>query len=110
MFRYPLDAETELRLPETRHAQALFALVDSCRPYLREWLPWVDGNTGVEHSLAFIESVRRQFAAEDGFSAGIWHCGELAGMIGYHRIDHANQATSVGYWLGDRFQGRGIMT
>ena len=31
-------------------------------------------------------------------------------MIGLHRIDWNNRATSIGYWLGAAHQGRGTMT
>lgn len=110
MFYYPIDVETQLQLLESRHAEELFAPIDASRASLREWLPWVDANARAEHSRAFIESVRKQYAAEAGFTAGIWHLGRLTGVIGYHRIDRANRATSIGYWLGEPFQGRGLMT
>ena len=31
-------------------------------------------------------------------------------MIGYRGIDWRARATSIGYWLGEEFQGRGTMT
>ena len=31
-------------------------------------------------------------------------------MIGYHGIDWENGSTSLGYWLGEGFQGQGIVT
>src|SRR5437763_13881135 len=110
MFRWPIDDETELRLFETRDAEALFALVDSCRAYLREWLPWVDGTKSPEDSRRFIEAARRQFADEDGCSPGIWHQGRLVGGIGFHHIDRLNRSTSIGYWLAEGHQGRGLVT
>lgn len=36
--------------------------------------------------------------------------GELAGVIGFHRVDWLNHSTSIGYWLAEDFQGKGIMT
>lgn len=110
MFCFSIDNETELRLLEERHAEELFALTDQNRAYLREWLPWVDGVQSAENTKQFIKSALEQFARNQGFNAGIWHKGKLAGVIGFRKIDWANRETSIGYWLGAEFQGRGLMT
>jgi ribosomal-protein-serine acetyltransferase len=110
MFMYRLDDESWLKLLTYEDAEALFALIDSCRPHLRKWLPWVDSAKTVEDSKAFIEEALQKFAAGNGFETGIWHKGQFAGVIGLHYIDHANKKTSIGYWLGEQFQGLGLMT
>lgn len=110
MFRRVIDGEIELLLLEPRHAEALYGLTDKNRPYLRQWLPWLDNNTSIHDTLLFIDSTRRQYAANNGFQAGIWYRSEIAGVIGYHPIDWPNRSSSLGYWLGESFQGRGIMT
>ena len=110
MFYTTIGDGAELRLLEERHAARLFALVDRNRAHLREWLPWLDTNTSVEASLHFIRHALQQFANNDGFQAGIWFEGDLAGVIGYHAIDWANRKTALGYWLGASFQGKGLMT
>ena len=45
-----------------------------------------------------------------GFQTAIWYETEIAGIIGYHPIDWQNRSVMVGYWLGEQFQGKGIMT
>src|SRR5690606_11963780 len=35
--------------------------------------------------------------------------GQVAGIIGYKEIDRINNKLEVGYWLGEHFQGKGIM-
>ena len=110
MFQFSINDELELRLLEERQAEELFALVDRNRAYLREWLPWLDANTSVEDSRAFIRGTLEQFARNDGFQAGIWFQGQLAGLIGYHGIQWGNRSTEIGYWLGASFQGHGFMT
>ncbi|UOQ44923.1 GNAT family N-acetyltransferase [Halobacillus salinarum] len=110
MFKHVIDADTELRLLEVRHAEELFQLTDASRENLRKWLPWVDHTINPEHSKSFIEWTLKQFCNNDGFQAGIWHKGELAGVVGLHTINWANKSTSIGYWLGDRFRGKGLMT
>jgi ribosomal-protein-serine acetyltransferase len=110
MFVWRLDAESELRLLEERHAAELFALTHQNREYLRRWLPWVDATSSVDVTRKFIQTALKQFAANRGFQAGIWYQGRLAGVVGYHRIDWHNRKTSIGYWLGATFQGKGLMT
>ena len=36
--------------------------------------------------------------------------GELVGIIGTHQIHWINRTVSIGYWLGEGYQGKGIMT
>jgi ribosomal-protein-serine acetyltransferase len=35
---------------------------------------------------------------------------QIGGVIGFHRIDWSNRTTSLGYWLGEAWQGEGRMT
>ncbi|MGG4041278.1 GNAT family N-acetyltransferase [Bacillus smithii] len=110
MLRLPIDDQTYLKLVEEQDAEPLFNLTDSCRTYLREWLPWVDSTKAVEDTISFIELSKKKFASKNGMDAGIWYNGQLAGIIGLHFIDWSNKKTSIGYWLGEPFQGRGLMT
>jgi ribosomal-protein-serine acetyltransferase len=110
VFGIAIDGETRLELLEEQHAEALFALVDANRAYLREWLPWLDQNTSAEHTRAFIRLNLQQFAARNGFSCGIFHQRRIAGVIGLHHVDWANRKTSIGYWIGQAHQGRGLVT
>ena len=110
MFRWSLGDDLELRLLEDRHAEELFALTDANRAHLREWLPWIDFTVTPADTLNFIKSGLQQFADNNGFQAGIWFNGALAGVIGYHYISWTNRKTELGYWLGAAFQGQGLMT
>jgi ribosomal-protein-serine acetyltransferase len=104
------DDDIVLKILEPKDADVLFALVDSNRLYLRQWLPWVDTNTTLEHSKLFILSTKEQNELNLGFQCGIWFCGSFAGIIGLQRIDWMNRNVEIGYWLGEIFQGHGIIT
>jgi ribosomal-protein-serine acetyltransferase len=110
MFPYQIDREITLRLLEASDAEALFELTDSNRAYLRQWLPWLDFTARVEDSLYFIEATQRQRAQDNGYILGIWYGDRLVGIVGHHYLDRPNRSTQLGYWLGEEFQGRGIMT
>ncbi len=109
-FSRKIDDNLEMRLLETRHAAQVFALVDSNRDHLRQFLPWVDNNTQLEHSQQFILSCLEQFQSFDGINAGIWQHNQLAGLIGMHYIDWQHRDTEFGYWLGQEFTHQGIIT
>ncbi len=94
-----IDDDSELRTYEEEYAEAVFAVVNQNREYLREWLPWVDSNVSVEDTREFIGRGLVQQANDDGFQAGIWYQGRFAGGIGYHYIDRLNRKTEIGYWL-----------
>ena len=42
--------------------------------------------------------------------AGIWYQRRLAGIISFNYIDLGRQQTELGYWLGQAYQGKGLMT
>ncbi|WP_431027148.1 GNAT family N-acetyltransferase [Lysinibacillus sp. LZ02] len=109
MFTIQINADTYLGLLEKRHAEELFTLTDSSRSYLREWLPWVDATKSVADSESFIDFTLQQFAKNNGFQLAICYQGKIAGMIGLHSINWANRSTSIGYWLGEEYQGKGLM-
>ena len=110
MLQINIDDDLELRQLEILHAEALFALVDTNRAHLREWLPWVDSTQGVKDTRDFIQHCLDQSEADDGCSCGVWYRGALVGVIGVHYIDRAHRKSSLGYWLGAAGQGKGIMT
>jgi ribosomal-protein-serine acetyltransferase len=110
LFHRRVDGEIELRALDEPDAETLFVLTDRNRDHLRAWLPWVDGTRTVHDTQAFIRTAREQEREGDGFQAGIWYRGELAGVVGYHRIDWPRRRVALGYWLGQAFEGRGIMT
>jgi ribosomal-protein-serine acetyltransferase len=100
VFEYELGENTDLRLLEERHAEQLADLTDRNREHLRTWLPWVDASRTVEDSKNFIRSTLKQFAENNGFQAGIWHEGRLAGVVGHHAIDWEHLSTSLGHVWG----------
>ena len=98
-----------LRLLEESDAEELYALVDANRDHLARWLPWAAGQT-LEGTATFIRATRRQLANDDGFQSAIVEDGRIIGMVGFHSVSWQQRSTSIGYWLAESAQGRGIMT
>jgi ribosomal-protein-serine acetyltransferase len=110
VFSKDLGAGLSLALLEERHATELWLLTDRNRTYLRQWMPWLDWNTSEADARGFIRGSLERFATGNGFDAGIWFEGVLAGVIGLHYINFNSRKTEIGYWLGQDFTGHGIMT
>ncbi len=105
-----VDDDIALKRLDQEDAEVIFNLVDKNREYLREWLPWVDSNTTIEETRTFIKSTDDQHNQNFGFQCSIWFRGEIAGIIGFHKIDWMNRNVEIGFWLGEKFQGNGIIT
>ena len=111
MLRRDLPGGAHLRLLEESDADELFALTDENRAHLEPWMPWIPFTRAPDDTLQFIRATRRQVADDDGMQVAIIDAdGAIAGVAGFHRIDWANRATSIGYWLAADRQGRGLVT
>jgi ribosomal-protein-serine acetyltransferase len=99
-----------LETVEPAHSFDIFNLIESNRNYLREWLPWVDKNISLNDTIGFIEYSQQQYLSKEGLNCVIKLDQKIVGMIGLHRIDGINKITSIGYWIGESFQGKGIIT
>jgi ribosomal-protein-serine acetyltransferase len=100
----------ELRLLELQHAEDLFNLIEQNRPFLRRWLPAWDVQNSLEDCRTVIKNSLERLSANGGSTLGIWYQNQLAGVIGAGNIDWENRCTMIGYWLGESFQGKGLMT
>jgi len=109
-FFLRVNDHLELRQRTPEDADELFALTDANRARLRRWLPWLDHCTRPEHTLASIESTLQQAQAGTGLAFCVWCEGRIAGVGGYNLIDRTNRIGHIGYWLGEAFEGRGLMT
>ena len=107
MLPHQLPDGCTLRHLAERDAEELERVVSANREHLARWLPWVDAtaDAGVEARREFLRAAQRQHAANDGFHAAIIDGGEIIGIVGFHRVDWSNRATSIGYWLVERRQG-----
>lgn len=110
MFTRQVNDLIYLRMLSARDADALFALTDTSRGYLRKWLPWLDDTNNVEDSLEYIKHTFYAYNNRQGIHAGIFYKEELVGVVAFHRLDYTHRIGTIGYWLGEKFQGRGIMT
>ncbi len=109
-FSHKLNEDTELRLLEPNYAADLFALVEANREHFSRWLPWVPACREVEDRRRFLANCLQETAEHGNFIAGIWHSGALAGTVGINAVHGRDRTNSMFYWLGEEYQGKGLMT
>lgn len=109
MFTFKVSDRIYLKLLSDNDSKDLFMLIDANRNYLRKWLSWVDGIRDILDVKSFIKKAKEQYSNNNGFQAGVWYENELVGIIGLNEIDWTNKKTTIGYWLGEGYQGKGII-
>ncbi|MFT8323558.1 MAG: GNAT family protein, partial [Bacillus sp. (in: firmicutes)] len=109
MFQLIVDNTINLRLLEIHEATSAFQLIDQNRMYLKEWLPWVDQIISPYQYHSIIPQWHQQFIENNGFEAGIFFNEKLVGMISLQQVDWKNRQASIGYFLDEASQGKGIM-
>jgi len=109
-FRLIVDDQSELELLNQDHAEELFELIEVNREFLKEWLPWLDNNRYLQNTIDFIKITQMQYERNETVQFALVHQGEIVGIVGFHRIDWLNRATAIGYWIGEQYQGKGLVT
>ena len=107
MFSHPLSASLKLVPAEPELADAIYGEADRSRASLSAWLPWAPQNS-LENTRQWTRLSMEQWARGQGFQAVILENEQVAGVVGY--VYARDRRAELGYWLGDAFRGRGIMT
>lgn len=105
-----VDETTSLHLARPELVRPVFEAVDANRHFLRQWMPWVDGTRSEEDTKTFIQDSMKQNSEGGRLTLFIVHQARLAGTVGAVHFNKANKKCEIGYWLGQPFQGQGIMT
>jgi ribosomal-protein-serine acetyltransferase len=110
MFSATVEPGIQLRLLERRHGDELTAFFQANSDHLEAELPWLAQPFSPDDVQAYIRAGLDRYAADNGFRAGIWLQGRLAGCISLHSLEWNDRKAGLGYWLGAAFQGHGIIT
>jgi ribosomal-protein-serine acetyltransferase len=104
------DDNISLELLAEKHAAGTFNLIDVNRIHLKEWLPWVDNMQTVNDFKAYITNCNELHQKGTDLGCVIIYDNAIAGRIGIHHINLQNKIGAIGYWLGESFSGKGIIT
>lgn len=110
MFFRQIDENIKLSLSIPHYAEELFKLTDRNRDFLKQWLPWLDTVKESSDTRKFLEHQLLRFQRQEALHITIFERNKIAGVVGFNTIDKDNNIGHLGYWLGEKYNGKGIMT
>jgi len=104
-----VDNDITLRKVRVKSAEEIYECIEASREFLREWLPWVDETKSPQDTEKYIKSVQHDRGALRDLVFEVWYRDEIAGLLAMKDIDKLNNKAEIGYWLGMKAVGKGIM-
>ncbi|ROS01075.1 ribosomal-protein-serine acetyltransferase [Sinobacterium caligoides] len=110
MFKLSVDEEINLYLVSESFTDRYVVLVEENRDYLSEWLEWPRFCKTQSDFSAFVRASLHRYADGAGMNCAIEYRGEIVGSSGFNSINQLLKVAEIGYWLGEQYQGHGIIT
>ena len=107
---FTINESITMRLLVEQDANVVFSAIKENRSRLREWLVWVDDTQSVADTTKFIKNAAVEFETSKAFRFGIFYSNQYAGIVDLHEIDLKNSRGYIGYWLDQKYEGKGIMS
>ncbi|MEM7039336.1 MAG: GNAT family protein [Bacteroidota bacterium] len=107
---FRIDEHLELRTWSQDDGPALLELILANEAYLRQWLPWLDFRRTPDQVRNYINQAQMATIGKGDRYFGIWNAGKMVGEISHHDGDRIHRRAKLSYWLGEGFQGKGIVT
>jgi len=105
-----IDENINLELTAQNHAASLFDIVNNNRIHLSKFLPWVNNMQSVGDFKDYIQNCEILYEQKKEVSFVIILNDKAVGRIGLHHLNLQNKIGSIGYWIDENFEGRGIIT
>ena len=109
ILRSSIYQDEEIGILLSRDADDLFNLVASSRRHLARFLPWVEAIESIDDERDFIRGAILRSSEGSAYHFGIWVHRQLGGVVSLE-VDQSNNSGELGYYLGERFVGRGTAT
>lgn len=112
MFTFQVDEDVSLKMFTVDDTEEFYQLTSSSKNHLKKWLSWVDQINSVKDTREYIKDRLSRFAENGGYpeSVLIIYKGKIAGTVGFNYVDRMSRVGEIGYWLGESYEGKGIMT
>ncbi len=110
MFKLIVDDEINLYLVNEAFTGRYVELAEENKEYLSEWLAWPRFCTTQDDFSEFVKDSLHKYADGRAMRCVIEYHGEIVGNAGFNTINQNLKKVEIGYWIGKRYQGNGIIT
>jgi len=110
MFQLVIDKEIKLLLVQPSFAPRYVALADENYEYLSQWLAWPRFCKTEQDFKQFVKNSLTGYADGKSMTCAIEYLGEIVGNCSFNTINYDLQSVEIGYWIGEKYQGKGIVT
>ena len=110
MFKTVIDDELSIALVEERFASHYAEISQSQNEYLGQWLAWPQHCETEQDFRLFVQRSLHDYAEGKSMTCAIVYQDNIVGNCSFNTIDHDMQKVTIGYWLSEPYQGRGIVT
>ncbi len=93
------------------HDEQMWQAIVMSRPFLREYLFWVDKTQSLEDVVTTTDYFDKLWQDDGEWGYNIINLADnrFLGCIGVHNINFQNQTAEIGYWLSEAETGNGYM-
>jgi ribosomal-protein-serine acetyltransferase len=110
MHEIKVDKNILLRALRFTDCASFFSVLQRDRRYLAKWLPWVNFRKTEEDVLRYIAKCLEQNQLETALFLGIFVDDEFVGELKVHTIDNYHRIATVGAWVKESHQSKGVVT
>ncbi|GGG04693.1 GNAT family N-acetyltransferase [Paenibacillus abyssi] len=110
MFSYTLTEQTEMKLLEPQHSEALYQMTERNRLFLQNWFKWVQHVRSEYDTRSFIDELSRRQRAGESYGYGVFYEGRLCGVAELRDVNSPDRCGRIGFWLSADEHGKGLMT
>ena len=110
MFDQKITDKIELVLIREEFVSEYVDLVSDDFDYLSEWLEWPRFCRTEQDFRKFVANSDKGYEAGESMNCTILYNGSVAGVSGFTKIDPTLRRAELGYWLGAKYQKKGIAT
>ena len=105
-----INADIDLLTPHSRHARELFALIQTNLAHLNQWLNWPGLMKTPLDVASFLNTAARHNHTGTALILLLQYQGKICGVLSYNDFQAHDCSANIGYWLGEAYQGRGIIS
>ncbi|UVJ43366.1 GNAT family N-acetyltransferase [Pseudomonas sp. LS1212] len=112
MLNHPITVSESIQLEvaDAKFSEQIYETVRRNKEHLSTFLDWPKQVTRPTDSRHFMTSAAASHAAATSKTFVILFNDTPIGIIGFNSIDKQGKTASIGYWLDEQFQGRGIIS